>query len=48
MSIYVFSIIIMLRNINKQKVWFIIEVDIETSEVNNNLVNFFVKFIEKN
>ena len=48
MSIYVFSIIIMLRIINKQKVWFIIEVDIETSEVNNNLVNFFVKFIEKN
>ena len=38
----------MLRIINKQKVWFIIEVDIETSEVNNNLVNFFVKFIEKN
>ena len=48
MSVYVFSIIIMLRIINKQKVWFIIEVDIETSEVNNNLVNFFVKFIEKN
>ena len=48
MSIYVFSIIIMLRIINKQKVWFIIEVDIETSEVNNNLVNCFVKFIEKN